>query len=94
MKNIETCEYHTELASDIAVIKNSIQNIEKSFSKHIDDAEKQGGYRDRLSSLEQVVSALKKAMWCRVGIAGLIGGLIGSGSADAINVVLKWIMKS
>ena len=89
----DICEYHTQLVSDIAVIKNDLQYIKDNFCKHIVEADAKGGFRDRIIILEQNVSALKKAMWMRVGVAGVIGGLVGSGSADAIALFLKWVMK-
>jgi len=89
----ETCSDHTALVSDIAVIKNDLKYIKDKVCDHIHEGEKDGGFRDRVIILEQSLSALKKAMWIRVGVAGLIGGLIGSGSADALGVFLKWIMK-
>jgi hypothetical protein len=96
----ETCEYHTLLVADIAVIKTDVSYIKKyidsqdiRITKHIDEGEKQGGFRDRVIILEQAVEALKKAMWIRVGVAGVIGGLVGSGSADAIALFLKWVMR-
>lgn len=96
----ETCEYHTQLVSDIAVIKTDVSYIKKyiesqdaRIAKHIDEGEKQGGFRDRLITLEQQMDNFKKAMWIRVGVAGILGGLIGSGSADVIALFLKWVMK-
>jgi hypothetical protein len=88
----EICAEHTKLVSDIEVIKNDIKYIREKVCDHIHEGEKEGGFRDRLIVLEQTVSSLKKAMWARVSVAGLIGGLIGSGSADALGVFLKWIM--
>ena len=88
----EICAEHTKLVSDIEVIKNDIKYIREKVCDHIREGEKEGGFRDRLIVLEQTVSSLKKAMWIRVGVAGLIGGLIGSGSADALGIFLKWIM--
>jgi hypothetical protein len=89
----ETCEYHTQLVADIAVLKDNTSYIRNTVCKHIEEGERDGGYRDRLLILEQAVSELKKAMWVRVIVSGFIGGLLGTGSSDAIGVVIKWIMK-
>jgi len=91
---MEACEYHTQLVSDIAVLKDNTNYIKDTICKHIVDSDKSGGYRERVLILEQSVSQLKKAMWMRVIVAGFIGGLLGTGSSDAIGLVLKWIMKS
>lgn len=84
---------HIKLVADIEVVKNDIKYIREKVCDHIHEGEKEGGFRDRLIVLEQTVSSLKKAMWARVSVAGLIGGLVGSGSADALGIFLKWIMK-
>ena len=96
----EICDQHLQIATDMATIKQLVNDMHTSFSDvklrfvgHIQEGEKAGGVRDRLLLLEQEVAALKKAMWARVIISGLIGGLIGSGSADAIGLFLKWVMK-
>jgi hypothetical protein len=89
----ETCEYHTQLVADIAVLKDNTNYIRNKICKHVDEGEKEGGFRDRLLLLEQAVSELKKAMWIRVAVAGAIGGLIGSGSNDVLVMFIKWIMK-
>ena len=90
----DTCDYHTQLVSDIAVLKDNTTYIRNTVCKHIEEGERDGGYRDRLLILEQAVYSLKKAMWIRVIVAGFIGGLLGTGSSDAIRLVIKWIMKS
>jgi hypothetical protein len=97
---MEICEYHSELVADIAVIKcssvntnESIARIEKVFAKHIEEADVKGGFRDRLVTLENEVKSFKQAMWLGFTGAGIIGGLIGSGSADALAMLIKWIMR-
>jgi hypothetical protein len=96
----DTCSYHTELVSDIATIKADIAYIRQTLDKqddrigkHVEDGDKVGGFRDRLIILEQEIASLKKAMWVRVGVAGAIGGLIGSGSTEAITLLVRWVLK-
>ena len=96
----EQCSEHSNLASKISsidtkigFIKEYIEKQDARITKHIEEGEKSGGFRDRLIIVEQNLSALKKAMWIRVIVAGLIGGLIGSGSADALGLFLRWLMK-
>ena len=78
--------------SRISKLESGFEYFIKRTADHIAEGDKVGGYRDRVLLLEQSVSELKKAMWARVGVAGLIGGLIGSGSADILNLFFKWIM--
>lgn len=42
---MDPCEYHTQLVSDIAVIKNDLQYIKSRVAGHIDEGEKQGGFK-------------------------------------------------
>jgi hypothetical protein len=87
----ETCEYHTLLVADIAVIKNSLANIEKKMCSHVEDGEKQGGFRDRLIIAEQEISIIKKGYWKACLISGLIGGLVGNVSPDIITSIAKLV---
>lgn len=87
----EICDHHVQLASDIAVIKNSLTKVETKICKHIDEGECQGGFRDRLIILEQEVSALKKAEWFRLITAGLIGGLMGNIAPEVVVTLVRWI---
>ena len=77
----------------ISKLESSFEYFIKRTADHIAEGDKVGGYRDRVLLLEQSVSELKKAMWGRVMVAGLIGGLIGSGSADVLRVFLQWLIK-
>ena len=88
----EVCEYHTELVRDLAIIKNDIGYIKDKVCSHIEEGEKQGGFRDRLLILEQSVSSLKKAEWGRLITASLIGGLLGKLSPDMFDFLLKAVM--
>ena len=85
----ETCEYHVKLVSDISVIKNDIGYIRDKVCKHVEEGEKEGGFRDRLLVIEGEVSALKKAEWTRLIIAGLIGGLLGKLTPDLFSFLVK-----
>lgn len=88
----EICEHHIRLSSDIEVIKNSLEDIKSSFCDYIHEGVKPGGYRERFALLEKEVSALKRAMWGRVIVAGIIGGMIASGSDEAFRVLVKFIV--
>lgn len=90
----ETCQYHTEFVKDIAILKENTNYIRNKICKHVDEGEKEGGFRDRLLILEQSVSELKKAMWSRVIVSGVIGGLLGGKLApEVINWLLKLVIK-
>jgi hypothetical protein len=89
-----------QIATDLATIKQvtndmhaSFQEVKLRFIGHIQEGERPGGIRERVLILEREVSALKKAMWFRCIVSGLIGGLVGSGAADAISLIVKILMK-
>lgn len=72
-------------------VLTQLENMSSKICGHINEGDKQGGFRDRIIILEQEVSALKKAEWGRVITAGLIGGLIGNLSPDLIKGFL-WLI--
>ena len=86
---MDQCEYHVKLVSDIAVIKTNLDYIKNKVCSHVEDGEKDGGYRDRLLIVEREVSALKKAEWSRVLVAGLVGGLIGNLTPDIFGFLIR-----
>ncbi|MFA4991385.1 MAG: hypothetical protein WC569_02275 [Candidatus Omnitrophota bacterium] len=86
----ETCENHTSLVADIAVIKTDIKYIKNKVCSHIDEGEKSGGFRDRLIVAEQAIDVIKKGYWKSSLVAGLIGGLLGKISPD----IFDWLVKA
>lgn len=94
----EFCEYHVQLASDIAVIKTSLESIKDKVCVHIREGEEKGGFRDRLIVQEQTVETLakeidiiKKGYWKTAIVAGIIGGLVGNLSPDIVSGIAKLI---
>ena len=86
---MEHCDTHTQLVSDIAVIKSDLVYIKDRVCNHITQGEERGGFRDRLVIIEQDISALKKAKWLTAIVAGLIGGLVSQLTPE----VFQWIIK-
>jgi outer membrane murein-binding lipoprotein Lpp len=87
------CEQHAKIdklesaLSDIsiklAVIDERLKAKVVSFDKHVDEGEKQGGWRDRLVIIENEV----KGLWKMSVGAGIIGGLIGAGAPNAVKFI-------
>lgn len=88
----ETCEDHITLVSDIAVIKNDLAYIKDRVCNHIEEGDKQGGYRDRVVILEQQLSALRTSVWKISATAGFIGALLGNIIPEAIQLLSKWVV--
>jgi len=94
---MEYCDQHMQTIKDAETTKQVVIRLEKSFEDikarmvvHINEGEKEGGFRDRVRDLEKeneriikdnekmntVISSLKKADWKRVITAGIIGGIV------------------
>jgi hypothetical protein len=97
---MEQCEYHTQLVSDIAVIKSDIVYIKDRVCKHIEEGEEKGGFRDRLvvvelaaTSLTKEISALKTAKWISACVGGLVGGLISQVLPETVQLVVRMLFR-
>lgn len=96
----EVCEFHALNIADAAVIKNDLAYIRRSLDEkgkkiddHIEEAEAEGGIRDRVRILEDAVSALKKAEWTRLIVASVIGGLFARLAPDMIGQIAGMVLK-
>ena len=96
----EFCEQHIAISETTTRIETNLTNLIKTFEEikermveHIHEGEKAGGVRERLTLLEVQVKELKKILWIRVFIAGVIGGLVGSKSIDVVTSLIQWIIK-
>ena len=65
--------------------------ILKTHSVHVLEGDKSGGFRDRLLKAEIEISDIKKNRWFTAIMGGIIGALIGSGSSEAIVLLIKWL---
>jgi len=66
--------------------------IVKTFTFHVQEGDKSGGFRDDILRLKIDVKTLKERFWQSSLIGGIIGALIGSGSKDVIAFLIKWLM--
>jgi hypothetical protein len=67
--------------------------IIKVHSHHVTEGDQKGGFRDRLLVLELTVKELKERFWQSALIGGIIGALVGTGSKDALVILVNWFMK-
>lgn len=73
------------LETTLKFTNDALTRIEKRIGCHIDEGERQGGYRDRIIALEHQL----KSIWWICIVFSTIGGLIGKLTPDLINFVIK-----
>ena len=72
------------LQKDIEYLRRDQETILARFGKHVDEADKDGGWHQRIIAIENDIKNTKiMGRWFMIG-SGVIGGLIGSRSADAV----------
>jgi hypothetical protein len=87
----EHCEQHqhqmnmvNELRTDVAVIRRDLEHVVGRICQHIEEAERPGGWRDKMSIVEAKVTALEQQMqadrimgrWFMLGAGVLSAGLM------------------
>jgi hypothetical protein len=73
--------------------------IMKTYSRHTEDGDKPGGYRDRLlrvemdnADLKKQIASIDRGRWIIGIVGGIVGALIGSGCRDGVNLLIKWMI--
>lgn len=77
---------------DVEYLQLGQKEILERFARHIDDAEKPGGWHSRIGKIETDIETLQnqrtedgqKNFYFMIG-CGIIGGLIGSGATEAVS---------
>jgi hypothetical protein len=89
-----TCAEHGGFCKDIGEIKGLLvgltDNVNKYLKKtdaHIDEADRTGGVRDRVSNLERTVKLMP---WIAMG-CGIFGAMIGKLSPVAFDILVRFI---
>ena len=78
------------LQKDIEYLRRDQEVILSRFSKHVEDAEKDGGRHERLAKAEADIKDIAKQRqqdiimirWFMIG-SGFIGGMMGAGAPEA-----------
>lgn len=100
---MEKCQYHDELAKsvhaiatavplmqkDMEYLRRDVETILARFSKHVEEAEKEGGRHERLAKAELdiqniIISQTNDrivARWFMIG-SGVISGLVVAGGVE------------
>lgn len=84
-----------EIRTELAVIRRDLEHIINRFSQHVDEAERTGGWRDKMVLVEADLKLIRAraesdritTRWMMIG-SGIIGGLIGSQCVDVITAFL------
>ena len=101
------CLLHEQFAKDVRQLLDTallntthIEEMTKQFKElkccmtdHVLEAEKEGGIRDRLKTLETTVSTLKKSYWKTSIVAAFIGALLGHITPDFFRLLQFFIGK-
>ena len=80
-----------ELCKEHQATNLRLDTVEERVEKHIDEAEKEGGHRDRLIVIETLVKNMEKNAQRTALFSGLIGALIGKLSPDLINFMIAHV---
>lgn len=91
-----TCSEHGQLCQDIGEIKGLLRGLDESVGRylkktddHIEEADRPGGVRDRVSNLEKTMKIMPwTAMAC-----GFFGALIGKISPAAFELLVRICVK-
>jgi hypothetical protein len=92
-----------KIEQGLSDFKKSFDEVKQRFIDHIIEGEKPGGIRDRLKDVEakgkelkelidREVSAIKKAMWFRAVVSGIIGGFIVKCTPDMMGAIFKFFL--
>jgi len=94
----ETCSEHSAFCEKIGKLISSNESLHESlkdFCKktelHINEGEKPGGVREKVTILEQRVSQLEKEKWVIAIVGGLVGGFISQGTPEFFQWLLHFI---
>jgi hypothetical protein len=90
--SMETCAQHenqikcvNQLVTDVAIVRRDLEHIMGRICQHIEEAERSGGWRDRMTAVEQAVCQLQNdrimQRWFMIG-SGVISGLIVAGGME------------
>lgn len=100
---MEKCPHHDGIASEVTTINKNVSLMQKDFeylrrdqetilsriTKHVEDAERDGGWHDRMRTMELEVKQIQiMSRWFMIG-SGVIGGLLGSGATEAVTRFLS-----
>jgi len=104
---MEFCKDHIDLIRENATLSANVKDLCEELKEvkdriiyHINEAEKSGGRHEQMiktteivKSLQNQISVIKKGYWFSGAVGGVVGGLIGAGSPEAVNIIAKFFIK-
>ncbi len=96
MENEQIVVFLSEFKKDITHIKERLDEKIKVYDEHVFvtfpalESRLQLLEFSRVKTLEDAISALKKAEWQRLLFSSVIGGVVGSRMPDAISIIIKF----
>lgn len=92
----DLCKSMALLQKDVEYLRRDNEIILARFTKHMDDAERQGGWHDRMKDAEagilaqkQDLATFRKFQLLYSAIGGIVGGLVGSHTPSMVVGFLK-----
>ena len=85
-----------EVAKNMALLQKDIEYLRRdqeiilgSFKTHVNDADKEGGWHNRIVSIENDLRNTKiMGRWFMIG-SGFIGGMMGAGAPEAFIGIVR-----
>jgi hypothetical protein len=77
------------LQKDIEYLRRDQEVILSRFGKHVDEADKDGGWHSRITTVETDLRNTKiMGRWFMIG-SGFIGGMMGAGAPEAFIGIIR-----
>ena len=87
-----------QIGKDLSELTTALRHISERICQHINEGERQGGFRDRLLIAErqiaeqkEQISVIKSGYWKVAIVSGFIGGLLGKVTPDLFNFLIKTV---
>lgn len=79
------------MQKDVEYLRRDVETVLSRLGKHVEDADKDGGWHSRIIRLEEDIRIDKINARIYIFVSGVIGGLIGSGASGAVSKLLNLI---
>lgn len=92
----ETCKDHGDFCEKLGGILATLKGMKetndetnKAIKDHILEADKPGGIRDRVKTLEDTISVIKQGYWKACVVSAIVGGLVARLAPELLWAILQ-----